>query len=95
MVKKTAAEIFSKVRDNDVKEALLALEKKRNWIKSRPSPLAEQFAQQVLAGRIDAADYESIENELETVTRSEIEARAKELFINANSFIVRFDPVQK
>jgi|GEM_PF-5204812 len=95
MVKKTAAEIFSKVRDNDVKEALLALEKKRNWIKSRPSPLAEQFAQQVLAGRIDAADYESIENELETVTRSEIEARAKELFINANNFIVRFDPVQK
>ena len=95
LVKQTATELFSKIRDSDIEEALSSLEKKRTLMKFHPSQLAEQFAQQVLAGRIDAADYESLENELETVTRSDVEARAKELFIDANSFVVKFDPVQK
>ena len=78
LIKQTAAELSSKIRDSDVKDALSSLEKRRNWLKFHPSLLAEQLAQQVLAGRIDAADYESLENELETVTRARIEARAKE-----------------
>ena len=94
-LKNTSTTLSSNIRDNEIKAALSSLEKQRNWLRFHPDQLADQFVQHVLAGRIDTADYESLENELETVSRSAVESRAKELLIESNNFVVRFDPVQR
>ena len=94
-LKKTSSNLASKIKQGDVTRARASLEKRRKKIYFYPQPLADLLVQHVLAGRIDAADYESLENEIETVEISTIEARAKELFTEPNGFMVRFDPIKR